>query len=548
MLTKCLLLFNTLRYLKPIQWYWRLYLRTKHYLPFATQVTAPSVAQLSLIPPVPKYTSWSAGQLTFLNERREFDLPIPWQDSQANKLWLYNLHYFDYLNQTDVDTAAALAVMHDWIMHNPVQQRGNGWEPYTLALRLVNWIKFLLRTQPDEATQITASLWLQARFLYQHLEYHLLGNHLFKNGVALIYAGMFLRGTEAEAWLSKGLQLISEQLQEQVLPDGGHFERSPMYHLLILEDTLDCLNVLRSHPGMSTAHALLLQQKAQAMLDFLPAVLHSDGDIAFFNDSACGIAPNPAAVVDYAQALGLQGRGFSASAKQLLHADFGVAVLENSVGRMLLDVGNIGPDYLPGHAHCDTLSYELSLAGQRCIVNSGTYQYAGTQRNRFRATAAHNTVVLDGQEQHEIWSTFRVARRGYVRNARLELTPDSAKISATHTGYQRLRGKLLHSRTVIATAQRWEIQDHITGDGGHVAESYVHLHPAVQILALQERQVQARIGAQHFSITLTDGVGTLSMQAGEFSPEFGITLSNSVLLIRHAGVCPLLFGYSIEVQ
>ena len=82
----------------------------------------------------------------------------------------------------------------------------------------------------------------------------------------------------------------------------------------------------------------------------------------------------------------------------------------------LLDVAPVGPDYLPGHAHADTLSFELSLFGQRVLVNSGTSQYeAGPERSRQRGTAAHNTVIVDGHDSSEVWAGFRVARRASSR-------------------------------------------------------------------------------------------------------------------------------------
>ena len=76
------------------------------------------------------------------------------------------------------------------------------------------------------------------------------------------------------------------------------------------------------------------------------------------------------------------------------------------------DVGEIGPDYRPGHAHADTLCFELSVFGQRLVVNSGTSEYGlGAERLRQRGTAAHSTVQIDGADSSEVWSGFRVARR-----------------------------------------------------------------------------------------------------------------------------------------
>ena len=124
----------------------------------------------------------------------------------------------------------------------------------------------------------------------------------------------------------------------------------------------------------------------------------------------------------------------------------------------LLDVAPLGPDYLPGHAHADTLSFELSLFGQRVIVNGGTSRYgSGPERLAERGTAAHSTVQIDGADSSEVWGGFRVARRARPRDVRVHpgldplppvLSPAAAgacagvlEVSAAHDGYCRLPGR-----------------------------------------------------------------------------------------------------------
>ncbi len=93
------------------------------------------------------------------------------------------------------------------------------------------------------------SLAVQVRFLRKRLEVHLLGNHLFANAKALVFAGLYFSGDEAEEWLQKGLSILEREVPEQVLGDGGHFERSPMYHSIILEDLLDLVGVFGIYGG-----------------------------------------------------------------------------------------------------------------------------------------------------------------------------------------------------------------------------------------------------------------------------------------------------------
>ena len=73
-----------------------------------------------------------------------------------------------------------------------------------------------------------------------------MGNHVFANAKALVYAGLFFDGIEANDWLAKGMKILVKECNEQILPDGGHFELSPMYHAIVLEDILDLINICRT--------------------------------------------------------------------------------------------------------------------------------------------------------------------------------------------------------------------------------------------------------------------------------------------------------------
>src|SRR5262249_2959052 len=138
------------------------------------------------------------------------------------------------------------ALLARWIDENP-PARGNGWEPYPTSLRIVNWIKWVLSGN-NPGTAIHQSLALQVRWLRRRLEWHLLGNHLIANAKALIFGGLYCDGAEADAWLDKGLAILAREAHEQVLPDGGHFELSPMYHAIVLEDFLDLINAAQTWP------------------------------------------------------------------------------------------------------------------------------------------------------------------------------------------------------------------------------------------------------------------------------------------------------------
>ena len=149
---------------------------------------------------------------------------VDWASAQMPKLWRYNLHYFDYILDGGRSLANISALLTGWIASNPAGTE-DAWEPYTVSLRIVNWIKLFLR---DDFRHHVENAWLaschqQARWLETNLEHHILANHYLKNGKALFFAGVFFEGQDADRWLRKGLQILVDQAHEQILPDGGHY-------------------------------------------------------------------------------------------------------------------------------------------------------------------------------------------------------------------------------------------------------------------------------------------------------------------------------------
>ena len=179
-------------------------------------------------------------------------MPADWQRADLEKLWLYNLHYFDDLRARDAAgrRAEQRALLERWVRENPPGM-GVGWEPYPCSLRIVNWIKWAL-AGGELGPALEQSLALQAEHLSRHVEHHLQGNHLLANAKGLAFAGLFFSGAAAQRWLAAAVALLERQLPEQILADGGHCERSPMYHALVLEDLLDLINLSHLTRGSSS--------------------------------------------------------------------------------------------------------------------------------------------------------------------------------------------------------------------------------------------------------------------------------------------------------
>lgn len=407
-----------------------------------------------------------------------------WHAEAPSTLWQYNLHYFDDLNAIDASSRRAWhkEAISDWIRGNPPSTRG-GWDPYPTSLRVVNWIKWALGGV-ELGPAAMESLATQVRSLSGRLEYHLLGNHLFANAKALVFAGLFFEGGEARVWLERGTRILEEQVPEQILEDGGHFERSTMYHALALEDVLDLINVARAFdaalPGPCAGFIALLSSAAREMKHWLLAMMHPDGEIAFFNDAAIGVAPQPSELLRYAaDVLGAEPSSPVAVSVRHLRAS-GYVRADFPDAALFVDVGLVGPDYMPGHAHADTLSFELSLFGSRVIVNGGTSCYGTSeQRQAERGTAAHSTVTVDGADSSEVWSGFRVARRARPENLRVQTEDGRVAISCAHDGYRRLRGRPVHERVWEFSPRTLSVRDSIRGKVRHAVARYL-LHPSVE--------------------------------------------------------------------
>ena len=490
----------------------------------------------------------AADTFRFLNEEHRLAMAADWNNPQWEVLWRYNLHYFD---DFCAEGAFERADWHRpliarWIAENPVGQ-GCGWEPYPTSLRIVNWIKRALSSgELNEAAR--HSLAVQARWLASRIEWHLLGNHLLANAKALVFAGCFFEGPEAERWLHTGLKILNEQIDEQVLADGGHFERSPMYHAIVMEDLLDLINLSRSYSGVIQENMLvMLRQAAGRMLRWANIMLHPDGGIGFFNDAAFGIAANYSDLSRYAETLDIEAPGGELRRLTCLEQSGYIRFSQRPL-TLLFDVGPVGPDYLPGHAHADTLSFELSWGGQRVICNSGTSRYGGSEMRHWeRATAAHNTVEIDGENSSEVWDGFRVARRAYPVGLSCSEEAEALRVSCAHDGYTRLHGRPMHRRTVevAGNAVRWT--DEIEGAGERRAVGRIPLHPDVTARRLSEAQWQLDLPSGEKLVLAVETAGVvLGEEKGTFSPEFGLTLERTVLFWAVSGTPPLAVALSLR--
>jgi hypothetical protein len=465
--------------------------------------------------------------------------------------WLYRLAEASRSDSPRAAEAESLfqEYLLDWLQNADIRAPGAedlAWNSYAIATRLGWWVRSIqvlgddfLQSRSRLAVSWLSSMWRQARHLRANLEWDLRANHLLRDLVGLAWAGRFFQGAEPQEWLRTAERLAIGQAAEQTLADGGHFERSPFYHLEVMDDWLALSLLLKEPQAIEAA-----RRTWRAMAEYVAWLRHPDGVIPQFND---GAASRPEERLRLAPHLGEEvvlsprrgGRRF---------ADSGVVVWHGDPWSVFFDVGEVGPGYQPGHAHADTLTIECSFDGRRLFVDPGCFAYDHDERRRYdRSTAAHNTVCIDGIDSSEVWHIFRVGRRARPIDVTAEVHVDGLVASAAHTGYDHLPGRPRHTRRVtVHDGGALEIIDRIDGRGVHRLEGGYLLAPGWQAspapggwrVACEHRDVRVHIAGP-------PGM-TLEMQARPYHPDYGLEETTTRLAWRHDGALPVEVRTRVE--
>jgi len=521
---------RTLRHLRPAQIAGQLCHRLRG-RPHATRIAGPPPTLALKAPDTPflgapahAYTDgWRRFRL--LNREVVFSDRPDWDHAGEGPLWAYHLHQFDHARRSTLAPEARRALMLDWIARH---ERGIGWDAGPISLRSLSWIKLLLGrgALPADAAgheAIRRSLASQLETLAGALETHLLANHYLSNLVALVFAGLAFEGPLATRWLAHEGRL-REQLDEQVPADGLHFERSPMYHALMLEHLLDVLNLAQAL-GQRAPGGLVpaLREAAARMLGALAVMTHPDGGIALFADSAHGIAHAPAALSAYARRLGVEPRP---PARPGLLAHGGYVRLGRGPFVLIASVAGPSPAYQPGHAHCDALSFELSVGRDRVVADTGVYEYVpGALRDLSRATRSHATLEIGGAEQAELWAAHRIGGR-----PRVALVAHEPGLGAEATCAGWATPDTLHRRRFSMSESTLEIADAVEG-----APSPVRLQlPLAPGMEPRLEGARAHLRLPSGGWLRVDLPANLSwtIERAPYFPEFGRREERAVLVAR----------------
>lgn len=500
-------LWNTIRYLKLQQIFFRLYYFVRRKVrknpKFSSfdypQINNPMVLASAFLD---SPTSWDGKRkFKFLNLSYDFKDTINWNFSSNGKLWTYNLNYFDFLNQSGISAKDGEMLMLVYIQN--MDNIEDGMEPYPVSLRIINWIKFII-THKINNEEIERCIAYQLEHLKKNLEYHLLGNHLLENAFGMLWAGVFLKEI---ATIRKAELLIEKELQEQITEDGSHFELSPMYHMIILYRILDSLNLLIRNDQLDVHISTILRVVAQKMLSWLQTISWKNGQVPKFNDTTSFVSPSVADLLAYAERLEL-------SWGYVNLGDSGFRKYLGNRYEIVFDAGQIGPDYIPGHAHADSLHFEMRVNDKPFIVDTGISTYENNQTRWFeRSTAAHNTVLVKNTNSSEVWGAFRVARR--AKTNILEETENT--IITNHDGYKKKFG-VMHQRSLSSDKNSVIIEDFLVGeklDG----KAFFHFAPELEIELNGDELVFDDIFLKW------KGAKSISIKEYEFAHDYNITQS-----------------------
>ena len=451
------------------------------------------------------------GNLTFefLNREYQFQTNIDWNLQQNGKLWNYNLQYFYFLQQEDISNAQKQYWLKDiagWLYARKLPL-----EPYPVSLRAINIMRYLSFYQSREEF-IVESLYAQLNYLYHNFEFHLLGNHLLENAFAL------LMGAEVfnkKRWKSKAKKILLEELKEQILDDGGHFEQSVMYHQIITFRILELADWYKKTKNADVVFLKFIEATAIKMLDWLKTISFKNGDMPLLNDSANGITFTSNELFSFAGILKLPEQKF------ISLKDSGYRKYCNDDYECIIDAGGIAASYQPGHSHADALSFVLQHKNIPVITDVGVSTYeADEARNYERSTAVHNTVTINHANQSEMWGSFRIGKRAKVKI----INETASSLEAFHNGYTQYNA--IHKRAFSFNESSIKIVDVIESEKKLPAKSLLHFHP--DCFVKQEKNI-VTVNDIIFSF---EGIENIQLDSYKFASGFNKRIDGKVVIIE----------------
>lgn len=431
----------------------------------------------------------AAGRLTFIGRTIEFDDGIDWDHEKLDEfplLWRLKLQSFEQLEwlvlgdeypSTDPELRSAFEPhLLSWAAANPIgaeRYLRRSWIPHSVSLRILNWCRYVAwRTEdgsPSVSEGVYEAIYKNALFLENHVEHEVGGNHLIENAIALIMAGVLFDQHDT-GWVEAGINLLEGAAETQFLADGGHFERSPMYHIMVLRRYITAYDLLSE----TNLPRETIRDPAERALGFLAEISRPDGEIPLLNDAVHGEQLDADTCLTYGESCSL-----TPDTVRFDHPDgSGYRRIPSHGGTLLIDVGDVGPPHLPAHSHNDQLSVLLWVDGTQVLADTGVYDYGGNERRQYaRSVEAHNTAQYADAEPIPIGGSYLMGKRTSIDI--LERGP--RRIEAQYSRDTTIGPRYEHQRQVVATRSGWDVTDCVRSDGTDEFTVRYHFHPSVDV-------------------------------------------------------------------
>lgn len=450
---------------------------------------------------------FARGRFVYLHREADFSAGIRWRDDDASPLWLYQLQYLGSVADLARTgrVAEAASVLASWRAEFEGRWDAAAWHPYPASLRLVNLCVAAACARGFEALGPgTAKLAaVHAAYVLRHVEHDVRGNHILENARALLWAGRVFRGGAAGECDRAARAILEAEIPEQVLPDGGHFEMSPMYHGIVLRDFIEVRAMLAADNSVEMQS---VNSAIARMGEFLAGILCPDGDIPLLGDSVRSFGPPPGAL------LALTGTPRAAHIDEGRHfKSTGLHVFARRRSWTIVDAGPTCPPALPAHGQADSLTFEHWIDGARVVCDPGVHDYTGPERAWGRSSRAHSTLTVDDEDTSEVFSSFRVGGRARVTSEHRDHGMEATLVP--------WRGGATLRRALRSHGEGLVLDD--TGPAGSgVIRSRLHLDPAVRNVSGDDASgrfvVETPRGRVHVIAS-----GPVVRETGRVSHEFG---------------------------
>jgi hypothetical protein len=464
--------------------------------------------------------------------------------------------------------------LDDFMEANPVGTGVNWACTMDVGLRAVSWTIGLALVRNSDA--LDDAFWLRAydalfdhgTFIRHNLEntYEITSNHFLSNLLGLFFVGaVFADLPEGFEWTRFARRALEDEMSVQVLADGADYESSIPYHRLVTELFLGAVRLAdRLGSPMSTK----FRARVRDMIAYLAAVTRPDGLMPQVGDADDGrlhilggygtaspqdgrhlfgpsamMFDEPAWLAMGGSAAAWEAAWWGFDVPRLpttmqppapdakLFRDSGVAVVRSGDRHFLLVTnGAVGTNGFGNHKHNDLLSFEYHHGGIPLVVDPGCYAYTSDAdtRNRFRGTAYHNTVMVDGVEQNEIRPgyLFRLFEMSNPETLRFVDGDDFVEYVGRHHAYERLSEPLTHERTFrfMKSSGGLLIVDRLSGRGRHDVRWHFHLAPGVCAEAADSGVVALTAGARRWQLRTPPGL-QIAVNAARYSPSYGVDVS-----------------------